>query len=296
MPIQFTCPHCGVQTNVADEYAGGSGPCAQCGKTIMVPPPAAPAGYAPPPKSSSGTPVLLILAIVGGVFLLCGGILIALLLPAVQAAREAARRATCANNVKQISLALLNYESAYGCFPPAYIADETGKPMHSWRVLILPFMEQEVLYDQYDFDEPWNSPNNRMVTEAMLSIYQCPSAAPDDPMETNYVMIVGPETIASENSAITMADVTDGVSNTIMVIETAGSGIHWAEPRDLNFDELNLQINDGSDGGMCSRHPRGVNAAFCDGSVHFLDESVDRETLRRLINRKDGMPVDYGGF
>jgi len=299
MPIQFTCPHCGAETDVADEFAGHSGPCAQCGKTITVPlPGAAPPGYAPAARSSSTGPGLVILVVVGGLILVTAviGILIALLLPAVQAAREAARRAQCSNNLKQISLALLNYEAANGCFPPAYVADENGRPMHSWRVLILPYMEQQALYDRYRFDEPWDSPNNRMVTNTALSIYRCPSAGQADPMETNYVMIVGPETVAFENSAVSIADISDGASNTILVIETADSGIRWAEPRDLNFGELNLQINDGTGEGIRSRHSGGVNAAFCDGSVHFLNDSLDREILRRLINRKDRMRVDYGDF
>ncbi len=299
MPIQFTCPHCGAETDVADEFAGHSGPCAQCGKTITVPlPGAAPPGYAPAARSSSTGPGLVILVVVGGLILVTAviGILIALLLPAVQAAREAARRAQCSNNLKQISLALLNYEAANGCFPPAYVADENGRPMHSWRVLILPYMEQQALYDLYRFDEPWDSPNNRMVTNTALSIYRCPSAGQADPMETNYVMIVGPETVAFENSAVSIADISDGASNTILVIETADSGIRWAEPRDLNFGELNLQINDGTGEGIRSRHSGGVNAAFCDGSVHFLNDSLDREILRRLINRKDRMRVDYGDF
>jgi prepilin-type processing-associated H-X9-DG protein len=168
--------------------------------------------------------------------------------------------------------------------------------MHSWRVLILPFLEQQSLSDRYDFDEPWDSPKNRMVTDTMLNIFQCPSAQRTGPTETNYVMIVGPETVGFENSAVGIEDITDGMSSTIMVIETADSGIQWAEPRDLNLDELNLQINDGSGEGIRSRHSGGVNAAFCDGSVHFLYDSLDAETLRRLINRKDGKPVDYSGF
>ena len=149
MPIQFSCPHCGAETNVTDEYAGQTGPCGQCGKTITIPAAGGGPGrpYAPPARKTSGAPVLVIVlvaALVGVV--LCGGILTALLLPAIQAAREAARRASCSNNLKQINLALLNYENAHKCFPPAYIPDEDGTPMHSWRVLILPYLEQNALY------------------------------------------------------------------------------------------------------------------------------------------------------
>jgi hypothetical protein len=102
--------------------------------------------------------------------------LIALLLPAVQQAREAARRTQCKNNMKAIALAMHNYHDTYGSFPPAYIPDENGKPMHSWRVLILPMLDQQFLYSQYDFDQPWDSPANRSVMDRMPAIYGCPSS------------------------------------------------------------------------------------------------------------------------
>ena len=89
------------------------------------------------------------------------GLLLSLLMPAVQSARESSRRASCASNMKQIVLALLAYEADHGQFPPAYIADENGKPMHSWRVLILPYLAEKSIYDAYDFTEPWDGPNNR---------------------------------------------------------------------------------------------------------------------------------------
>ena len=103
-------------------------------------------------------------------------ILVALLLPAVQQAREAARRTQCKNNLKQIGIALHSYHDVYKTFPPAYIPDEDGKPMHSWRVLILPFIEQQALYEQYDFNEPWDGPNNSQLANVVISVYQCPSS------------------------------------------------------------------------------------------------------------------------
>src|SRR5690606_17767117 len=153
MPIEFKCPHCGHQTLVADQYACQSGPGAACGQTITVPAAAvaAPAPTPPPRGSGSGwslAVVLIVGAVVGLLF--CGGILVALLLPAVQSARETARRVQCANNLKQIGLAMHNYMDVNGAFPPAYLADSDGKPMHSWRVLILPYMEHRSLYDRYD--------------------------------------------------------------------------------------------------------------------------------------------------
>jgi hypothetical protein len=184
MPIQFTCPYCGKQTLVADQFIGQSGPCSGCGQTITIP--GAPSKAmpisrpAPVPRrtTGSGSNVGVVLAIVGACFFglfVCGGVLLALLLPAVQAAREAARRTQCSNNLKQIALAFHNYHDTYKTFPPAYIPDENGRPMHSWRVLILPFLEQQALYNMYNFDEPWDSPANAMVTSTAIPVFQCAS-------------------------------------------------------------------------------------------------------------------------
>ncbi|HQU42965.1 MAG TPA: DUF1559 domain-containing protein, partial [Pirellulales bacterium] len=132
MPISFTCPYCGHRTDVADEYAGQSGPCAQCGKTITVPlpgqvaygsesPAALPRGRRSPGWVAAALGLLAI-----GLCLCCGGgFFLAMFLPGIQSAREAARRAQCGNHLRQIGMAMQSYQADYGCFPPAYVADDT---------------------------------------------------------------------------------------------------------------------------------------------------------------------------
>jgi len=293
MSIPFTCPHCGVQTNVGEQYAGQTGPCSSCGKTITVPlvsggPPA----YSAPRKSSAGPVIAIILvAVLVGVFV-CGGILVALLLPATQAAREAARRAQCTNQLKQIGIAMHNYHDTYRCFPPAVITDEDGEPMRSWRVAILPFIEQAPLFDQYDFSEPWNGPNNRVLECAFPDTYRCPDDTAPASLETSYVMIVGEGTTGGEpNEAVKIASVKDGTSNTILAIEVAGSDIHWMEPRDLTVEEAVSFITNPGATGLLHVHPGGVNVLMADGSVRFLPESTDPETVRLLLTRDDGQPI-----
>jgi hypothetical protein len=300
MPIPFTCPHCGLETSVADQYAGQSGPCSGCGQTVTVPAFSGAAPFAAPvaPAKSSMSVGLIVLIVVlvllvpvGFLFLLvCSGMLTGLSLPAVQAAREAARRAQCTNNLKQIGLAMHNYHDTYKCFPPAYIPDEDGEPMHSWRVLILPFMEQGYVYDQYNFDEPWDSPANLALADTMINPYQCPSSPASDLSETSYAVIEGPGALFDGPNAYKISDVTDGTSNTIMVVEVAGSGIHWMEPRDLELEQLDLQIN-GPNGDIQSNHPGGVNATIADGSVRFLSETIDSGILDALITRSGGERV-----
>ena len=297
MPIPFTCPHCGTQTNVADQYAGQSGPCASCGQPITVPLPGGvgPA-YSPPGRSSSGPVVaIIIVAVLGGV-LLFGGILAALLLPAVQAAREAARRSQCSNNLKQIGLAMHNYHESYKTFPAAVIADENGRAMHSWRVAILPFMEQQVLFSQYDFDVPWDDPNNQALMNMPVMAYRCPSdptSSGSSPLcETNYVMVVGKGTLGGEpNEAVRMRDITDGTSNTILAIEVGGSGIPWIEPRDVTVEEAVTFITNPAASQFKPTHPGGVQVAMADGSTRFIANTIDPRMLRALLTRDDGQAV-----
>jgi prepilin-type processing-associated H-X9-DG protein len=293
MPIPFTCPHCGAQTSIGEQYAGQTGPCASCGKTITVPlVSGAHPAYPPASRSSAGPTIAIILAVGLVVCLFCGGILVALLLPAVQAAREAARRAQCSNNLKQIGIGILNYHDTYKCFPAAVLTDEDEQPMRSWRVAILPYVEKGRLFEQYDFSEPWDGPNNRALHGTPVPTYVCPSDAGPTSAQTSYVMIVGEGTLGgTPNETVRMRDVKDGLSNTILAIEVAASGIHWMEPRDMTVNEAVGYITDPAASGQQHPHPGGVNVLLGDGSVRFISESIDPEMLRRLLTRNDGQSV-----
>jgi len=302
MPINFTCPHCGATTEVADKYAGQSGPCAHCGKLVTVP---LPGGMSPPTDAGrpqkqgmgTGAIIAIVLAVVLVVALVCGGILVALLLPAVGAAREAARRAQCSNNLKVIGLAMHNYEVQYGCFPPAFIPDKNGKPMHSWRVLILPYIEGEnALYQQYRFNEPWDSPHNRALASQMPSVYGCPTEGPPGGSTTSYAMLVGPHAISTGPRGRMMREIRDGLSNTITVAEAANAHINWMEPRDIHVEDMQFQIGRGGTPNavrdeISSSHANGANVLFGDGAVRYISGSTDPQQLKAMTTVDGGETI-----
>lgn len=286
MAISFTCPHCGTVTSVGEQFAGQSGPCRQCGKTVTVP---VDLGVAPTSTKSSSTPLILVILLIGlFVFFACGGVLIALLLPAVQGAREAARRAQCSNNLKQIALALHNYHDSYRSFPPAYTVDATGKPLHSWRTLILPFLNQQAVYSNIDLTEPWNSPRNQAYNSMEIPTFRCPSEATSN--GTSYMAIVGPNTIFQGANSVRLQDILDGTSNTIMVVEVSSNTHSWMEPVDLDATTMQLAINGGPNE-PGSHHPGGINVSMADGAVRFISQSIDRKLLQSLTTINGAEPV-----
>jgi prepilin-type processing-associated H-X9-DG protein len=239
-------------------------------------------------------------------FLLIGGMilidvismLLALLLPSVEAAREAARRINCNNNLKQLGQAMLVYRDKHGSFPPAFVADRNGKPMHSWRALLLPYLERasESPGAQCNFDEPWDSPGNRQVTDVSLSCFYCPTHGDGGRPITNYMMVVGPHTISDGPHSRKPAEITDGAANTIMLVEVADSDVRWAEPKDLRFDQLDFKINSQAKPAIGSCHPGGASVVFCDGSVEFLSDTTLPERVKAMltIDGAETTPVRNG--
>jgi hypothetical protein len=195
------------------------------------------------------------------------------------------------NNLKQIGLALHNYHEAYGCFPPAYLADENGRPMHSWRVLILPWLDQKAIYDQYRFDEPWDGSNNRKLHDLVVSTYACPSH-PRQGHSTSYVAVVGPETAWRGAEPMRLEDIHDGPDQTIWLVEVSEPSIHWMEPRDLEFDRMSFTINGSNNSaGLSSHHPGGANVLLVDRAIRFLSGKLASQWLRALLTVAGGEEV-----
>ena len=161
-------------------------------------------------------------------------ILIALLLPATRSSTEAARRSQCVNNLKQIGLAFYNYNSTHGGLPPEYTADVDRGPLQSWRTLILPFDEQRELYETIDLTKPWNDPANSTAFKARILSFQCPSITLADNL-TTYLATVGPNCCLMPNRPRPLDEITDGQSNTLIVIEALNeNAAPWMSPSDAD--------------------------------------------------------------
>jgi len=218
---------------------------------------------------------------------------VALLLPAVQAAREAARRAQSMNNLKQIGLALHNYHDVHRGFPPAYNVDKEGKPLLSWRVHILPYIEQQALYDQFHLDEPWDSEHNKKLIQHMPPTFRSPNSAAEQG-RTIYLGSAGSDGIfvpAKEAEPARpigrpFAEITDGTSNTIAVVEASDSAaVIWTKPDDF------VPKADNPLQGLLGTRPGGFIALLCDGSVRFISASVDRNVLKALFTANGGEAI-----
>jgi type II secretory pathway pseudopilin PulG len=256
------------------------------------------------------------------------GILMAMMLPAVMAAREASRRMTCLNNLFQIGVALNNYQSAHDVLPPGS-TDATG-PVHntpqgykmSWLVHLLPYLDENLVYERIDLSVGAYNPKNAVARAVQLSVFLCPSADPvlgDQPPVSNYVGcqndLEAPNNTDNHgvlflNSHIGRNDVTDGLSHTIYAgekitkstdlswmsgtratLRNAGSPPQWG-PRDARLPDP-AEKNDLWMGGFSSEHYQVCNYLFGDGRTGSLSNSINLKVLQQLANRADGRILEH---
>jgi hypothetical protein len=198
------------------------------------------------------------------------------------------------NNLKEIMLALHNYHATYKRLPPWAVCDKAGKPLLSWRVLILPFLETGELYQQFKLDEPWDGPNNSKLVEKMPDVFAAPGFK-SRPGLSYYQGFVGkqagwellPDAKASHGArGLKLIDFTDGTSNTIGVIE-AGEPVPWTKPADLPFEAGKPLPKIGGIFGNLA------NVARFDGSVVAISVKAPPQTLQAAITRNGGEAFDF---
>ena len=212
--------------------------------------------------------------------------LLASLTGTVSSVRSAAAGLTRGNNLKHLAIGMLTFADSNGHLPSAALCDpRTGKPLLSWRVALLPYLDQQALYKEFKLDEPWDSPHNIKLLTRMPRLYAKPDAE-GSTTTTHYRVVVGKGTVFEPFGprppiGLRITDILDGTSNTLLIAEGA-EAVPWTRPDELTYDP----------GGPLPRFRRdergGFQAAMADGSVRFIPLSVGNETLRSLILRNDG--------
>jgi hypothetical protein len=217
--------------------------------------------------------------------------LLELAVPALDQARAHARRSQSANNLKLLMLAMHNFHDVYKSSPAVGTFGQDGRPLLSWRVHILPYLDQEKLYKEFRLNEPWDSPHNRALIDKMPPLYRSPASRLREKGKTNYVLPVGPGTCFPGREGITFQEIKDGTSNTIAIVEADDAqAVIWTKPGDLPFDPKRPLA------GLGGLYKEGFCAAYWDGSVHFIPIGIAPETLRRLIDPNDGQPIPIPPF
>lgn len=236
-------------------------------------------------------------------------LLVVLVLPAIQRSRSTGSVQTpakrCALALAQLGLALHNYHDDYGSFPPVagrYGPDDTAQ---SWRVLILPYVDKAGIYDEFDFEEPWDGPHNRTLHNQLAGRYEfhrCLGNHDDTApiARTHYLAVIGEHTAWRADRAVTLDKITDGAERTILLVEAANSAINWFEPQDLLWDALSFKINDPNSPSPGSRHTQKywvsddrpyINVLLADGSVRKLPADTPPDVLKALLTINGGEDV-----
>lgn len=228
--------------------------------------------------------------------LICG-----VVLPMIRSAHESARGMSCRNNLKQLGLALLNYESAYHSLPIAVETDSAGKLWRSWRSQVYPvYMEQSSMF--YDTTTSWDSTKNmRLLNGTPISLgskdgttrmatlnrhpwaFTCPSCESNNRQGINYVVVSGEMTAFPKSRSVKLSEIKDGLENTILVVESITCVPDWTEPRDMEFDTMSFLVNAKTAPSISSNHPLGPLVCFADGEVYHLSKNALETEVRAML-------------
>jgi prepilin-type processing-associated H-X9-DG protein len=213
----------------------------------------------------------------------------------------------CKNHLKMLALATQNYESTLNRLPPAATRTSKGKPGLSWRIAILPFIEEDKLHEKFALDEAWDGSTNGQFIDSMPYLYRCPEDRLHSDRFTSYLAFQGGDTVFPGDRQLSIKSMRDGASNTILFSEMHDSNITWSEPRDFDAEHMDWRIGNtprsspGSmhgprveylDGSRRLTAPGRINVAMADGSVRTFSPDTDPEVLKQMANRRDGLPKE----
>lgn len=202
---------------------------------------------------------------------------------------QAARSSVCCGRFHQIARALLLYNADNGSLPPAYLVDQQGQPLHSWRALLYDYHYSQ-WGSAYNFREPWNGPNNSLLADQASRYFQCAVRHQwDAGALTNCVAITGPGTAFPGANAIKLDEITDGPENTIVAVHVDGWAYHWTEPRDLTLAEIDAAIASGGPMPWKGCHPEGdIYVILANGRVQIMSNTISPKTFRALVTIAGG--------
>jgi hypothetical protein len=201
---------------------------------------------------------------------------------------QAGRRFDATQSLRELALATHNFHDVWSSFPPPASYDDDGRPLLSWRVYLLPYLGERELYDQFHFNEPWDSPHNSELIAKMPDVFKSNDVTLNLAGKTRFLLPVANETPWHGRVGTMISEIIDGTSNTIMIVEAdRDRAVVWTQPVDLTIDWDRPQ-----DG--LTATAAGFRAAFCDGSVQRIRGDIDSNALTLLLQHADGKLLDRG--
>ncbi len=308
MPFEFTCPYCYKKTIVDEALAGERGACVSCGKIIQVPEPPnkrsqalEKRGVNPKTRWIAWFLKALVLVVVCIVLI---GTTIFILWPSLEGLKKRRDKQACMYNLQQIAQALNAYAADHGTYPPPTVYGPAGKPLYSWRVLVLPYLGEEVLYKRFRLKEPWDSQQNAALTPLCPKVFVSPGTDTGTWIaESSYVLVTGKGTLFPPTGPLGPGDISDGAKRTLLVVESGSVGKTWAEPCDIDFSKFTGQIGgqalgtmNGNPTSIGGTHDGGAAVVFADGVPGWLPEDVSRQAVNAMVSPRGGEPVNTDGF
>jgi hypothetical protein len=308
MPFEFVCPFCYTKTKVADEYLGQAGPCVNCGRHVIMPTrneqgvlvASIQTGVAPRKIAAKVDPrqramalavglsaVMLVLAcIIGGVWYA---------IPGIQNGISVAAQRRDLDNMRTIVEALNDYNARYGTYPPPVVTGAAGKKLYSWRVLILPFMGYEDLYERFQLDQAWDSPANMALVGEMPSAFASPNS--NDAImnhEATYVLLVGANTVFPPSGPLSKAQIRD--DPTILLVETRNNGTLWTEPGDIDTSAIGVSMGVKPMHSIGGHHRDHVVVMDSDARGYRIPKETPQVVIDAMVTPDSGEQVDAKDF